>query len=98
MNLERLKPEAAASRIETDPSSVMFPLRVLREHFGLTEYEVLSELRSGRLRAMGVPTADGGWRDLCVTAADCLAWVAHPFTPLDLCDRVMAALRGGRKP
>jgi hypothetical protein len=67
-----LKPEET---VGMDLADLWFPLGQFAEQFGLTERELMTELRSGRLVATGreVP---GGWAGLAVSGRATVNWLS----------------------
>ena len=84
-----LSPEDAVKKFKDDPTSVFFTLTYFIERFDFSHEEVLSELRSGRLRARGTESAlfnaemtgSVNANEVEITAKDLLRWLTHPKTP-----------------
>ena len=71
-----LPPAIAAEMMKRDPTSVMVDLSRLPSVMGLTEDDLLRELRSGRLVGHGQRRPDGSWARFGVTGAELIRWLS----------------------
>ncbi len=57
------------------------PVAEFAASFGLAEYEVLEELRAGRLVASGRPVDGGGYEDIAISLDKVANWLASASSP-----------------
>ena len=69
----KLEPEVAIASLRKNPSSVYCTIDDIRVLHGLTEREMITELASGRLVAVGIPNKNG-YSDVRIRGDDYLAW------------------------
>jgi hypothetical protein len=74
--MRRLSPAEAVKTLEEDPSSFWITPRELMRSFGLTQDELMAELRSGRLQAHGEPRRGGGYKNVLINGQNLLEWMA----------------------
>ncbi len=94
----RLSAKQAADLVKRSPESVVFTLATFMLNFGLTEEELIAELRAGRLVAAGDPTA-GGYENICISVTAFLDWATNENTPEALVTKALnfSKRRAGRR-
>ena len=71
-----LEPAIAGAMVGRDPSSVVIRLAELPATLGISLDELLTELRAGRLVAIGQRAPDGGWGRVGIAGDEMLRWLA----------------------
>lgn len=92
-DLYPLSADEAAAKLYADPESVfMTPLDIMHQ-LGFSAIELTAELRSGRMKARGIPT-DYGYRDVVITIGEITRWMTNPEAPEAVRNRVWEHLHG----